>query len=117
MRAEGPTGRRADGPTGRWAVFPSSRRPVGTTLVELLVVLSILAVIASVSALSVVSLRVPASARTRDSLRSARDAAIRSGLAQVIWIDNLPVRLLPDGRVLGGPVDPLTGKWLNDTER
>ena len=92
-------------------------REDGTTLVELLVVLAILAVIASVSALSVVSLRVPASAAVRDSLRSAREAAIRTGLTQVVWIDSLPVRLLPDGRVLGGPVDPLTGKWLDDAER
>lgn len=89
----------------------------GTTLIELLVVLAILAVLASVSVLGVVSLRVPASAALRDSLRSAREVAIRSGVPQVVWIDGLPVRLLPDGRVLGGPVDPLTGKWLDDAER
>ena len=92
-------------------------REDGTTLVELLVVLAILGVLASVSALSVVSLRIPASAAARDSLRSAREVAIRSGVAQVVWIEGLPVRLLPDGRVLGGPVDPLTGRWLGDAGR
>lgn len=83
----------------------------GVTLVELLVVLVLLGVLTSVAALSVVSLRPTPQAARLDSLRSARAQAIRTGVPVMLTLDSVSVRFLPDGRVIGGPLDPLTGVW------
>lgn len=89
----------------------SDGRRRGVTLPELLVVLVMLALISGMGVISVVALRPPPEAGRLDSLRSARAEAIRSGKPVVIQLDSVPVRFLPDGRVLGGPVDPLTGEF------
>ena len=89
------------------------RREVGVTLVELLVALVILGMMTGLGALSVVSLRPVARRVVLDSMASARRRAIRDG-RPVVFRDGAQVlRFLPDGRVLGGPMDPLTGVPLD----
>ncbi len=102
MRGE-QAGRRADGQTGR--------RTGGASLVELLVVLTILALLSGLSTVAVTSLRAPAGAAQHDTIRALRARAIRTGEAITLPLDSTLVRFLPDGRVLGGAVDPLTGAW------
>lgn len=89
----------------------SGGRAVGTTLVELLVVLTILALLSGLSAVAVTSLRPPPGAAMRDSVRALRAHAIRTGQGTTVRMDATILRFLPDGRVLGGFVDPLTGAW------
>jgi len=83
----------------------------GTTMIELLVVLIILGLLGTLGAIGLVSLRSPPAAERLDRLRAARAEAIRTGVPVVILLDSIRVRFLSDGRVLGGPVDPLTGAW------
>lgn len=89
-------------------------RPVrlvrGTTLIELLVVLVLLGIIGGLSTIGIASLQPPPRDAQRDSLRDARLQAIRTGVAVTISVDSVLVRLLPDGRVIGGDLDPLTGE-------
>jgi len=99
----GATVRRSDGPTVR----PTA----GITLVELLVVLVLLGLLTTLGAVSVTSLRPPPEAARLDTLRAARAKAIRSGVPVMLTLDSVPIRFLPDGRVLGGSADPLTGEW------
>lgn len=83
----------------------------GITLIELLVVLLLLGLLAGVGSTGVLVLRQPASQALRDTLREARAAAIRLGAPVTLVRDSMTIRFLPDGRALGGPVDPLTGSW------
>ncbi len=82
-------------------------------MVELLVVIAILGLIIGVSGLAFTSLRAPArSERTRGAL-AARAQAIREG-RPVAFPFGVPrtrpsALFLPDGRVIGTGVDPLTG--------
>ncbi len=87
-----------------------SFRVDGTTLVELMVVLALLGLITTLGAIGVVSLRPPANTAFLDSVRSRRAKAIRSGKPEVLRHDSLTIRFLPDGRVIGGPLDPFTGE-------
>ena len=96
-------GRGNDGTAERWNG--------GTSLVELLVVLTILALLSGLSAVAVTSLRAPAGTAERDSVRAVRAQAIRTGQAITVRGDSTVMRFLPDGRVLGGFLDPLTGAW------
>jgi len=77
----------------------------GVTLVELLVVLTILGVLLSVSGLALGSLKAPHESQETIDLREARILAIRSGTPQRAH----GILFLPDGRALGLAVDPLTG--------
>lgn len=87
------------------------RGNAGATLVELLVALAIIALIAGLSSVAVGSLRPPPGTGVRDSLRAFRARAIQDGAPITASIGATVIRFLPDGRVLGGPVDPLTGAW------
>ena len=81
---------------------------------ELLVVLVLLGLLTTLGAISVTSLRPPPEAARFDTLRAARAKAIRSGLPVMLRLDSAPIRFLPDGRALGGPLDPLTGAWHHE---
>lgn len=75
------------------------------TLVELMVVLAVIGVILSVTGLALGSLKLPRESQVVAELRRARAEAIHSGAPRTAH----GVRFLPDGRVIGGDVDPLTG--------
>ncbi len=83
----------------------------GVTLIELLVVLVVLGLTTGLSLLALPALRPSPMAAEIERARQARARAIQSGQDIVAVFDSVPVRFLPDGRVLGGPVDPLTGAW------
>jgi hypothetical protein len=91
------------------------------TLVELLVVLTVLGLILGISGLALASLRAPREAALVHALRDARAKAIRTGKPVRIVLDSLPAypptRLpalfLPDGRAIGPGLDPLTGAPSN----
>lgn len=104
-------GGRAAGRSDGRAVGLSDGRTVGSTLVELLVVLTILALLGGLSTLAVTSLRAPTGTAERDTIRALRARAIRTGQAMTVRLESTPLRFLPDGRVIGGVVDPLTGAW------
>jgi hypothetical protein len=82
----------------------------GATLIELLVVLLLLGLLLSVSAVSLSSIRPAPGSAWLDSVRSARARSIRSGRTVLIVHDSGMIRFLPDGRILGGMLDPLTGE-------
>jgi len=77
----------------------------GVTLLELLVVLTILGLLLGVSGLAIGSLRVPRESQDVIDLRRARADAIQSGVPRTVH----GVRFLPDGRAIGVGADPLTG--------
>ncbi|HZH42408.1 MAG TPA: prepilin-type N-terminal cleavage/methylation domain-containing protein [Gemmatimonadales bacterium] len=87
----------------------------GVTLVEMLVVLTILSLVFGVSTVALASLRAPREAASARALREARDQAIRTGdTVRATLPSPAPdvrhsVLFLPDGRALGARVDPLTG--------
>lgn len=84
----------------------------GMTLVELLVVLVLLGLVAGISALGLGTLHEPGLAVTSDAKRmsAARAEAIRTGQPVLLQRDSGgPVLYLPEGRAVGGGVDPLTG--------
>ena len=88
---------------------------LGTTLVELMVVLLILGLITGVSSLAIGSLKPPALSEHARTLGQARAAAIRSGRAvSVPGEGGEMIRFLPDGRAIGRGVDPLTGDFGAD---
>jgi prepilin-type N-terminal cleavage/methylation domain-containing protein len=100
--------RRSDGPAVGWS---------GVTLVELLVVLTILGLILAISGVALASLRAPREAALVRALREARAKAIRTGKPVRVVLDSPTVQqpnrltafLLPDGRAIGPGLDPLTG--------
>lgn len=92
----------------------------GYTLVEVIVALGLLTLILGVSGVAVASLREPAAAAVNRHFIAARDSALRSGRLVTVTV-TIPdtveyhalrtthVLFLPDGRVVGGTMDPLTG--------
>jgi len=77
----------------------------GATLLELLVVLTVLGLVLGVTGLAIGSLKAPREAEQIRALKRARAEAIRSGLPRTAN----GVLFLPDGRAIGPHVDPLTG--------
>ena len=118
-RNDGTTGRGGGGRTARRPVVPSASRPVvpsarpsaGVTLIELLVVLVILGGISGAGLLALPALRPTPEGVELQRSRLARAEAIRNGQEIEMTIDSTRVRFLPDGRVIGGAFDPLTGAW------
>jgi prepilin-type N-terminal cleavage/methylation domain-containing protein len=87
---------------GVWRVV---RGAGGFTLVELVVVLAVLGLMLGISGLALGSLQLPRESAYSIELRRARAEAIRSGIPRATH----HARFLPDGRVIGADVDPLTG--------
>jgi prepilin-type N-terminal cleavage/methylation domain-containing protein len=81
------------------------RRPQGITLLELLVVLTVLGLVLGVSGLALGSLKMPRESSEVFELRRVRAAAIHSGAPRTAH----GVRFLPDGRAIGDGIDALTG--------
>jgi len=77
----------------------------GVTLLELLVVLTLLGVVLGVAGLAIGSLQAPRESEEILALKRAREDAIHSGVPRTTH----GVRFLPDGRAIGPKVDPLTG--------
>ena len=77
----------------------------GVTLLELLVVLTVLGVVLGVTGLAIGSLQAPRESEQIAALRRARAEAIHSGAPRTVQ----GVRFLPDGRAIGPNIDPLTG--------
>ncbi len=77
----------------------------GVTLLELLVVLTVLGVVLGVTGLAIGSLQAPREFEEIRALRRARAEAIRSGAQRTAN----GVLFLPDGRAIGPNVDPFTG--------
>ncbi len=84
------------------------RRAPGITLLEMLVVLTVLGVVLGVTGLAIESLRVPRESQELRDLRRARAEAIHSGAPRTAH----GVRFLPDGRAIGPGVNSLTGEPL-----
>jgi Tfp pilus assembly protein FimT len=88
----------------------------GITLVEMLVVLILLGLVGGMSVLAVGRLRRPDEPERIARWHRARAAAIRSGQPVAVAGDSgTVVRFLPDGRVIGKGVDPLTGEARDAT--
>ncbi len=79
----------------------------GVTLLELLVVLTILGLLLGLSGLAIGSLQLPRESQEMTDLRRTRAAAIESGEPRTLH----GVRFLPDGRAIGPHIDPLTGAF------
>jgi len=82
------------------------------TLLEVVIVLTLLGLVLGISTVALVSLRPPHRAHWVAVLDSSRTAAIRSGTPVVIrgsQPDTSRWLFLPDGRVLGPNVEVLTG--------
>ena len=77
----------------------------GVTLLELLVVLTIVGVVLGVTGLAIAPLKTPRESDDVLDLRRARATAIHSGAPRTAH----GVLFLPDGRAVGPRVDPLTG--------
>jgi prepilin-type N-terminal cleavage/methylation domain-containing protein len=84
------------------------RSPRGVTLLELLVVLTLLGVVLGVAGLAIGSLQAPRESEETIALRRARAEAIHSGSLRTAH----GVRFLPDGRAIGPAIDALTGAPL-----
>ena len=84
----------------------------GVTLVEMLVVLTLMGVLAGIGGLAFASLKRPPEDPWRVALAGAREAAADSGRAVALPADSAhgAVLLLPDGRAVGPGVDPLTAE-------
>lgn len=89
---------------------------VGTTLVELLIVLVILGLATSVVGIAPGWIAEAGDGRREESLARARLQAINQRREVTVMVatsaDSIarPVVFFPDGRALGAPVDPLTGR-------
>jgi prepilin-type N-terminal cleavage/methylation domain-containing protein len=77
----------------------------GFTLIEVIVVVTVLGVILGVTGLALGSLQTPRESQLTMNLKKARTEAIQSGTPRTAH----GVRFLPDGRAIGPDVDPLTG--------
>jgi prepilin-type N-terminal cleavage/methylation domain-containing protein len=84
------------------------RRAQGVTLLELLVVLTVLGVVLGVTGLAIASLHAPRESDEVVDLRRARSEAIHAGAPRTAH----GVRFLPDGRAIGAGADALTGEPL-----
>jgi Tfp pilus assembly protein FimT len=89
-----------------------TRRDAGTTLVELVVALLILALTAGVATLAIRSLRPPSESGFQAALLDARARAIREGHPVRVTTDAIHdslspriILFLPDGRTLGAAND------------
>jgi prepilin-type N-terminal cleavage/methylation domain-containing protein len=80
----------------------------GVTLLELLIVLTILSVVLGVTGLAIGSLQPPRESELLNDLKRARAEAIRTGAPRTTHY----VRFLPDGRAIGPGVNALTGEPL-----
>jgi prepilin-type N-terminal cleavage/methylation domain-containing protein len=82
----------------------------GTTLVELIATLAILGLVAGIGAVTLGGWRRAGADETADLLAAARARAIGTGTrVRVDRPGGESVLFLPDGRALGGGLDPLTG--------
>lgn len=94
-------------------VATHGRARSGSTLVELLVVLLVLAIVTSLSAFALGGMGTHPDGGAAERFDAARDAAIVSGTAVIRVVDSIsgvPALFLPDGQVVGdGAIDPLTG--------
>jgi len=97
----------------RYAVRGGRLRSSGFTLLELIVVLTILGLIVGVSAVAFVTLEAPHESESVRALSRARIEAIQTGRPVLIATDRAPrtthILFLPDGRAIGAGADPLTG--------
>jgi prepilin-type N-terminal cleavage/methylation domain-containing protein len=109
---------RGAGSGERYPPLPGRHRLTGFTLIEVIVVISILGLMVGITGLAFSSLRAPRSSAWDSELRRAREAAILSGRPVRAVVHNytrgyrspLPAPLfLPDGRAVGSAADPLTG--------
>ena len=104
---------RGAGSGERYPPWQSGELFAGFTLVEVLLVITILGLVFGVSGLAFFSLRVPRESDWIRDLRLARAQAIRTGHPVSARDDRSPltghVLFLPDGRALGTGIDPLTG--------
>jgi hypothetical protein len=89
-----------------------TRLVAGTTLIELVVTLLILALTAGVATLAVRSLRLPARSGIRAAFLDAQARAIREGSPVRVTTDSILdslgpriILFLPDGRTLGAKSD------------
>ena len=80
-------------------------RAHGVTLLELLVVLTVLGVVLGMTGLAIASLKAPRESDEILALRRARAEAIQLSAPRSVQ----GVRFLPDGRAIGPKIDPLTG--------
>jgi prepilin-type N-terminal cleavage/methylation domain-containing protein len=87
----------------------------GVTLVEMIVVLTLMGVLAGIGGLAFGSLRRPAQDPWRAALARARETAADSGRVVRLQGDSVhgPVLLLPDGRAVGAGADPLTSEVVD----
>ena len=84
------------------------RRTSAVTLLELLVVLTVLGLVLAVTGLAIGSLRTPSESELVVDLKRARAEAVHSGAPRIAH----GVRFLPDGRAVGPGVNSLTGEPL-----
>jgi prepilin-type N-terminal cleavage/methylation domain-containing protein len=84
------------------------RRTSGVTLLEMLVVLTVLGLVLGVTGLAIESLRTPRESAQVLDLKRARANAVHSGVPRTAH----GIRFLPDGRAIGPGVNALTGEPL-----
>jgi len=84
------------------------RRTSGVTLLEMLVVLTVLGLVLGVTGLAIESLRPPRESEQVVDLKRARAQAVHSGVPRTAH----GVRFLPDGRAIGPGANGLTGEPL-----
>ncbi len=86
------------------------RQRAGVTMIELLVVLTLLGIFATLSALAMGSLLRPRSTEFAIATDSLRRGAIHNSVERVMRDSaGRAILFLPDGRVIGAGFDALTG--------
>ncbi len=102
---------------GRCGVRGAQLLSSGFTLLETVVVLSIIGLVYGVTGLALTSLKTPRESEWIRELRRARAKAIHTGRPHITADNRAPrtahILFLPDGRALGPGADPLTGAPLN----